>query len=114
MLSSVFRQFAKHPHEIENRTVVPAARLDDAPFIYVFNYSVAAPFKGTALSKALVKNLAFDLAQAKPAGLTCIAVSPDGCRVAERFGMKQTGEFTVDGSRERVFVTQLPASAEAA
>jgi hypothetical protein len=106
MLPSAFRQFQRHPEELENRMVVPAiVDAAIAPFVYVFNYSVAPPFKGTALSKALVKSLAADLADAKPRGLACIAVSPDGCRIAERFGMRRTGTFTLDGSSELVFAT---------
>lgn len=115
MLPSVFSQFEQRPGELENRMVVPAVvGAEAAPFVYVFNYSVALPFKGTALSKTLVKNLAADVAQARPQGLACIAVSPDGCRIAERFGMRRTGTFVLDGSSEFVFAARLAQPAVAA
>lgn len=104
MLASAFELLDRRPSELENRMVVPATiRSDVAPFVYVFNYSVAPTFKKTELSKALVKALAAEIEAARPCALACIAVSPEGCRVAERFGMRRSGTFTLDTETETVF-----------
>jgi hypothetical protein len=47
-----------------------------------------------------MRELAADITRATPAGLAAIAVSDDGIRIAERFGMRKTGEFAVDGEKE--------------
>lgn len=79
---------------LRNRVVAPQPLgPGERPYVYVFNYSVALPLRRTALSRALVKTLAADLAAAEPEGLAAIVVSEDGRRVAERLGMKRTGEL---------------------
>ena len=81
--------------------VVPHA---DGTKLYLFNFSVAAHLKKTALTKSLMTMLAADLAKQKPQGLACITVSPDGVRIAQRLGMTCRGSLTIDNASEGVFV----------
>ena len=109
MLASAFRAFEKDPSALQDRMVVPAPLgTASSPYLYIFNYSVAGALRGTALSSHLVKTLAADIANVRPAGLATIAVSSDGCRVASRFGMIQTGKLTLGGVQESVFAGRLP------
>jgi hypothetical protein len=113
MSSSAFETFEKRPESLQDRTVVPKTRApsagsnpttaSDRPFLYLFNYSVAPPFKKSRLSKTLMKHYAQNLAAQNPQGLAAITVSDEGCRVASRFGMKQTGQFKIGNEVERVF-----------
>lgn len=108
MLPSAFETFLLRPHELRDRTVVPCPREPSVrPYVYVFNYSVVSPFRKTALSSTLVKQLVSDIGKQRPAGLTTVAVSEDGARVARRLGMRTTGTIVLDGSEESVFAARL-------
>ena len=85
--------------------------LQENPYLYLFNFSVAANFKKSPLSKALMTRFAQDVSAQNPAGLSCITVSEDGVRTAMRFGMKHAGSvfqssFDNDGlqiTKEQLF-----------
>ncbi len=111
MLASAFALLADDAHALRDRMVVPALEPElEGPFVYLFNYSVVGTLRRTPLSSNLVKRLAADIAAANPAGLATIAVSADGCRVAERFGMKRTGVLVLDGVEQFVFAARLGPS----
>jgi hypothetical protein len=104
MQARAFDDFVERPATLRDRRVVPAPLATDArPYVYLFNYSVAPAFRGTALSSALVKRLAADLEAVRPAGLAAIVVSDEGRAVAERFGLCETGMLPHDGAIERVY-----------
>ena len=113
VLPSTFALLSDHARSLRDRMVAPApapTSQREGPFVYLFNYSVAHALRRTALSSSLVKRLAADVAAVKPAGLATIAVSADGCGVAERFGMKPTGTFMLDGEEEIVLVARFGSS----
>ena len=113
MTSSAFETFEKRPESLQDRMVVPKTSASsteanpipasERPFLYLFNYSVATPFKKSPLSKILMHRYAQSLAAQNPQGLAAITVSDEGCRVASRFGMQQTGHFKLGNEVERVF-----------
>jgi hypothetical protein len=108
MYASAFALFVDDARALRDRMVVPATSpAGGRPLVYLFNYSVAGTLRRTALSSSLIKRLAADVAAAHPAGLATIAVSADGCRVAERFGMRRTGAMTLDGADEVVFAARI-------
>lgn len=90
------------PEALKSRMVNPVS-LQENPYLYLFNFSVAACFKKTAISKALVTQLAAEIQVQKPLGLSCITVSEDGVRVATEFGMQHRGNFEIQGSFEGVY-----------
>ncbi len=102
--SSAFETLKKRPETLQDRMIVPLLQAK-APYLYLFNYSVAPSLKKTMLSKALMSRYAQDVAAQSPAGLSAITVSEEGSRVASRFGMTQTGEFKIGDEIERVFTS---------
>ena len=74
---------------------------------YLFNFSVAPQFKKSMLSKKLMLNFIDDVNAQNAAGMACIAVSGEGVRIADRFGMSYSGDLTVDGSLESVFTKRF-------
>jgi hypothetical protein len=76
---------------ITNRFFLPAAA--GTPYLYLFNYSIAPLLAHTGYSRTLIKDYAFVLSNIPCKGLFCAAVSDDGVRVAEQFGMKPIGNI---------------------
>ncbi len=76
-------------------------------YIYLFNYSIIPSLRGTAQSKQLIKNYAADLKNIAVKGMGAVTVSPDGMRVAEKFGLSYRGDMTHDGVAEKVFAAYL-------
>ena len=70
-------------------------------FLYVFNYSVVPALRGTAMAARLLKALADDIARTPHRGLAALTVSPEGERVAARFGM--TARARAEGAHDAVF-----------
>ena len=103
MQYSLFNTFMNRPEELEDRTVPPGKFDPKRPIFYLFNYSVAPQFKKTTFAKVLLQSLSKDLGRQKPWGLAAITVSDDGSRVAQRFGMKKTGNLVLKGSTESVY-----------
>lgn len=75
----------------------------DAP-VYLFNYSLDASSRRSALSRALLASLADDLAAAGVTTLAAVTVSPEGCRAAERFGMVRRATLTGGDLTEWIYV----------
>jgi hypothetical protein len=77
---------------ITNRFFLPSS--EPTPYLYLYNYSIHPELTATAFSRTLIQDYVSQIYRQDYAGLFCAAVSPDGIRVAERFGMKQTGTIT--------------------
>lgn len=94
-------------HQVAERTGISSRFFLPAPkktsYIYVFNYSIAPALRHSPYSRTLIKDLAAVLSAIPYKGLFCAAVSAEGIRVAERFGMKPAGAVKtpegVDGER---------------
>lgn len=92
---------------LRDRMFVP---LTSAPasggFLYLFNYSAARPFRKSRLTRELLTSYASDVEAQRARGLSAITVSPDGVRVASRFGLAKTGEFEIDGAVEYLYAVR--------
>ncbi len=108
MSPGVFEMFENRPGTFQDRRVLPVPRGGvGTPLLYLFNYSVAPCLKKTRVSRVLMQRYAETIAAQTPIGLAAITVSEEGSRVARRFGMSQTGEFTIGTETERVFVGRI-------
>lgn len=104
---ATFDKLEQADPELGNRLIAPlATTLINQHFLYLFNYSIAAPLRKTECSRRLLRALADDLHIATPRGLSTITVSADGVRVAQRLGMQQTGTLHFEGLAERVLTSR--------
>jgi hypothetical protein len=76
-------------------------------YLYLFNYSIVPALRKTAHSRALVQAYAREINATPHLGLAAVTVSPDGVRVAEKFGMSYRGDMTHDGVTEGVYALRL-------
>ncbi len=68
---------------------VPAISLaEEGALLYLFNYSVLPPLRGSEVARRLVRGLADEVNALQPRGVAALTVSSDGARVAQRFGMR--------------------------
>ena len=74
-------------------------------YLYLYNVGILPRFHRTEASRALMRAFREDLAAAAHRGLAAIIVSPDGQRVIERFGLRQSGVITHDGHEELAYVS---------
>jgi len=74
-------------------------------YLYLYNIGTLPRFHRTEASRALMRAFREDLAATAHHGLTAIIVSPDGQRVIERFGLRQSGVITHDGHEELAYVS---------
>ena len=74
-------------------------------YLYIYNIGILPRFHRTEASRALMRAFREDLAAVPHRGLTAIIVSPDGKRVIERFGLRQSGVITHDGHEELAYVS---------
>ncbi|XXY48071.1 hypothetical protein WME91_49545 [Sorangium sp. So ce269] len=103
-----FEALAARPAELRYRNMPALPTLDPGgSFIYLFNYSVLGPLRGTSCSRRLLRALADDIAAVPLRGLAAITVSEEGSRVAERFGMRRSGTLVVDGTPEQVYTRRV-------
>jgi hypothetical protein len=79
---------------ITNRFFLPAK--NPTPYIYLFNYSISPELKGTVYSRTLIKEYTAEIGKISYQGLFCATVSPDGIRVAKKFGMEKIGALKSD------------------
>ncbi|UJX40472.1 hypothetical protein K9F62_17490 [Desulfovibrio sp. JY] len=100
------------PERITSRTQIAPERASTGAhnYFYLFNIGIVKQFHGTNASRALVKVLARDLASTPKRGLAAIVISPDGKRVVERFGLRQSGFITHAGQRELAYVGESDAT----
>lgn len=85
-------------------TPQPQAASGEQP-LYLYNISILPQFHRTEASRALMAAFREDLAAVPYRGLAAIIVSPDGKRVIERFGLRQSGVITHDGRQEPAYVS---------
>ena len=76
-------------------------------FLYLFNFSVVPRLRGTPLAARVVKGLASDVARTPHRGLAALTVSPEGERVAERFGMEARGRSDGAARHETAFTCRV-------
>jgi hypothetical protein len=102
---TVFDLLETKPQTITHRGVMVPLRTVDAAqnYIYLFNYSIIPQLRRTAHSKTLLATLAQDLSSVPVAGAAAVTVSPDGARVAERFGLTRTGAMLFENEPEDVY-----------
>lgn len=74
-------------------------------YLYLYNVGILPRFHRTEASRALIRVFWEDVATVPHRGLTAIIVSPDGQRVIERFGLRQSGVITHDGHEELAYVS---------
>lgn len=104
----VFQALEQDRPPLRARLVPPLSAFEpDGSFVYLFNYSIVAPLRGTSAAGRLVRALSSDVMAARPRGLSAITVSPDGARVASRFGMRHTGTIVQGGHEEQVFTVRF-------
>ncbi len=103
--AATWRRFETHDPPWHDRALVSLTRAQEGDYLYLFNYSVLAPWRRGEGSRALLRGLAQDVAKVSPRGMVAITVSDDGSRVARRFGLARRGEITVGASREEVWMT---------
>ncbi|PKN49430.1 MAG: hypothetical protein CVU63_02175 [Deltaproteobacteria bacterium HGW-Deltaproteobacteria-20] len=96
--AQAFEVLTRHSDELEDRFVPPLRGATPGGAAYVFNYSIIEPLRKTPASRALMQTLARELDDAGQMRLAAIAVSGDGVRIAERFGMSRVGTLDIDGS----------------
>jgi len=93
-----FETLTGHSEELEDRFVPPLQEAVPGGAAYVFNYSIIEPLRKTLASRNLMQTLASELKAAGQQRLAAVAVSADGIRIAERFGMTKVGTLTIAGS----------------
>lgn len=105
----IFERLCSEPHNITNRGFMSPLREipDGGAYIYLFNYSVVSSLRGSAQSRALVNDYATVLKSVLVRGMVTVAVSGDGSRVAEKFGLSYRGDMTHDGVAEKVYAACL-------
>lgn len=89
---------------LAERLIPPVRVASKGAPVYVFNYSLDASSRRSTLSRALLSTLAAELSAAEPAALAAITVSPDGIRVAERFGMARRATLVSGDLTEWVYL----------
>lgn len=106
---SVFAALRDSPGQFTNRAQITPIRSlgPDRNYVYIFNISIISQLHKTTASKLLIKTLAADLKRQKISGLAVITVSPDGQRIAERFGLRPTGSITHEGQEEEAFAGDI-------
>ena len=103
-----FVRIKKRPDSITNRMqITPESEsIPGQNYYYIYNLGIINQFQRSAASKMLVKAFAKDLAATNACGLAAIVVSPDGQRVIEKFGLRQSGFITHDGHKEIAYVRE--------
>jgi hypothetical protein len=103
----LFHRLQNAPERITNRKQISPEKesSDGENALYIHNISIIKQFHRTQTSKNLVKALAQDIASVAHCALAAIVVSPDGQRLAARFGMHPSGFISHDGHKEMAFVS---------
>ena len=103
-----FSLLKRSPESITSReSIAPEPEsFDHANYLYLYNIGIITPFQKSHVSKALIKTFVQDMASVARRGLAAIAVSPDGERVIERFGLRKSGCISHDGQKEMAYVSE--------
>lgn len=99
----------KHsPESITSRELIAPEpeSYDHANYLYLYNIGIITPFWKSDVSKTLIKTFVQDMASIPSRGLAAIAVSPDGERIVERFGLRKSGCITHDGQKEMAYTSE--------
>lgn len=103
-----FGQLERADPLLASRLVAPLSTVEHGrSLVYLFNYSIAAPFRKAQYSKTLLAHLTEDIQKCSPKGLAAITVSSDGIRIAERLGLRITGSLLFDGLPESILTVRL-------
>lgn len=107
MTDAQFELMENHPEKQKTRMIIPergATLSQSRPLIYLFNYSVVPKLRKTCLTQVLMKTYSKEILDQNPRGLSCMTVSPDGERVANRFGMKCANPNEKGGEMEGIYI----------
>ncbi|MBI4031233.1 MAG: hypothetical protein HY370_06105 [Proteobacteria bacterium] len=106
---AIFDRLHDAPQTLTHRgQIMPLPGLSrGGDYLYLFNYSIIPALHKTPESKAMIQDFARVVRVAPHRGLAAVTVSPDGARVAEKFGMTRRGEMTHDGAPEDVYALRL-------
>lgn len=105
----VFTILESEPQNLDDRGRIqyhPIKETNDV-YCYLFNYSVVQTLRHTWVSKFLLESLKSDVTPYAKRGISCVAVSEDGKRIAHRYGMPCTGLMTHMGESEDVFALRF-------
>ena len=94
----------RHANTLGDRSIVPlSTALPGRSFLYLVNFSIIAALRTTEASRAMLCSLSLDLQAVSPAGVAAVAVSEEGVRVVERFGLGVRGAIRIGAHEEKVF-----------
>lgn len=105
----VFDRLHDAPQNLTHRgQIMPLPSLSQGgDYLYLFNYSIVPALHKTPESKTMIRDFARCVLAVPHRGLAAVTVSPDGVRVAEKFGMSYRGDMTHDGVPEGVYALRL-------
>lgn len=103
----VFDLLDKSPEKITNRGDMRPVEMTQDSYIYLFNYSIAAPLRQTEHSRSLINDFVKTITDLNVRGLAAVTVSPDGIRIAEKFGMTCSGQMTHMNDIENVYTKRF-------
>ncbi len=106
---AVFDRLHDAPQTLTHRgDAAPLTSLSpDGDYLYLFNYSIIPALQKTESSRAMLQTFARAVCATPHRGMAAVTVSPDGARVAERFGLRLRGVMTHDGEPENVYAFRL-------
>ena len=105
----IFDRLHERPRELTHRgQIMPLPELSPGgDYLYLFNYSIVTALHKTPESRTLIQNFARSVRATPHRGLAAVTISPDGVRVAEKFGMTYRDDMTHDGVAEGVYTLRL-------
>lgn len=105
----VFDRLHDAPQNLTHRgQIMPVPALSQGgDYLYLFNYSIIGALHKTPESRTMIQDFARSVLSTPHRGLAAVTVSPDGVRVAEKFGMSYRGDMTHDGVPEGVYAMRL-------
>lgn len=105
----VFDRLHDRPETLTHRGEIrPLPSLSpQGDYLYLFNYSIVPALQKTAHSKTMLESFARCVRSVPHKGMAAVTVSPDGARVAQRFGLVPRGSMTHDGVPEDVYAFRL-------
>jgi len=91
--SATWHMLTLHADGLSHRGEIMPCVPPQSDHCYIFNYSLIPEAQKSPASRAMLSALGQDIAGMKPAAIT---VSPDGMRIAQRFGMSPCGTLKGD------------------
>lgn len=102
--TGMFEQLASGAPYLADRAIVPLCSVDPDPLIYLFNYSIAAPYRRSEYSRRMLTAYWSDVNSHTPSGLAAVTVSEDGGRVARRAKMEPVATLPAGDLTEDVYI----------